>query len=148
MRPRLPLGPLMAVASLSVLYQNPAGQLAADPAGFLRMSWSGTPRTLADTQALLTQMAQALRQRGWGKVLADQTLMPSFSPAEQQWIAQEWLAFAVRDCGYSHGAIVVSTDTYARLATAFITTNVQGLPLRYRSFDEEAQAAAWLLQVG
>ena len=137
----------MAVASLSVLFKNPAGQLLADPAGFVRMTWSAAPRTLADTQGLLTQLAHALQQRGWGKVLADQTLMSSFSPAEQQWIAQEWLTPAVQESGYRYGAIVVSTDTYARLATAFITTNVQGLPLRYRSFDQEAEAAAWLLKV-
>ena len=111
------------------------------------MNWAAGPRTLADTQGLLTQMALALQQRGWGKVLADQTLMPSFSPAEQEWITAEWLTFAVRECGYLYGAIVVSTDTYARLATAFITTNVQGLPLRYRSFDDAEQAAAWLLKV-
>jgi hypothetical protein len=111
------------------------------------MSWLAGPRTLADTQALLTQMAQALRQRSWGKVLADQTLMPSFSPAEQQWISQEWLPRAVHECGYRYGAIVVSTDTYARLATAFITTSVGGLPLRYRSFDSAAQATAWLAQL-
>jgi hypothetical protein len=91
-------------------------------------------------------MARALQQRGWGKVLANQTLMPPFSPAEQQWI-QEWLPQAVRESGYRYGAIVVSTDTYARLATAFITTNVGGLPLRYRSFDDAAQAIAWLLRV-
>jgi hypothetical protein len=133
-------------AALSVLFSNPAGQLAADPAGFLRMDWSGAQRTLADTQGLLTHMAQALRQRGWGKVLANQTLMPPFSPAEQQWI-QEWLPRAVHESGYRYGAIVVSTDTYARLATAFITTNVGGLPLRYRSFDDAAQATTWLLQM-
>jgi hypothetical protein len=137
----------MAAATLPVLFQNPAGQLAADPAGFVRMSWLAGPRTLADTQALLAQLAQALRQRRWGKVLADQTRMPSFSPAEQQWISQEWLAQAVHECGYRYGAIVVSTDTYARLATAFITTNVGGLPLRYRSFDSAAQATAWLAQL-
>jgi hypothetical protein len=137
----------MTAAASTPFFANAAGQLAADPAGFLRMSWLAGPRTLADTQALLSQLAQALRQRGWGKVLADQTLMASFSPAEQQWIAQEWLAFAVRECGYSYGAIVVSHDTYARLATAFITTNVGGLPLRYRSFDDAAQATAWLAQM-
>jgi hypothetical protein len=137
----------MTAATPPPFFANAAGQLAADPAGFLRMTWQAGPRTLADTQALLTQMAQALRQRGWGNVLADQTQMASFSPAEQQWIAQEWLAFAVRDCGYRHGAIVVSTNTYARLATAFITTNVGGLPLRYRSFDDAAQATAWLARM-
>jgi hypothetical protein len=137
----------MTAATLPVLFENPAGQLAADPAGFMRMTWLAGPRTLADTQALLTQLAQALRQRGWGKVLADQTHMPSFSPAEQQWIAQEWLPAAVQHSGYRHGAIVVSTNTYARLATAFITTNVGGLPLRYRSFDDAAPATAWLVAV-
>ncbi|RZL07843.1 MAG: hypothetical protein EOO62_16450 [Hymenobacter sp.] len=137
----------MAVASLLLLFKNPAGQLLADPAGFIRLTWSAAPRQLADTQALLTQLAHALRQHNWGKVLADQTLMPSFSPAEQQWIAQQWLPQAVQQSGYRHGAIVVSMDTYARLATAFITTSVQGLPLRYRSFDDAAQAAAWLLKV-
>lgn len=138
----------MATATLSAFFKNPAGELAADPAGFLRMSWSAGPRALADTQALLTQLAHGLRQRGWGRVLADQKQMPPFSPAEQQWISQEWLAFAVRECGYRYGAIVVSSDTYARLATAFITTNVGGLPLRYRSFDDAAPATDWLLRAG
>ena len=131
--------------TLSVLFSNAAGQLAADPAGFLRMTWAAGPRQFADTQGLLTALAHALRQHGWGKVLADQTLMPSFSPAEQQWI-QEWLPVAVHECGYRYGAIVVSTDTYARLATAFITTNVGGLPLRYRSFDAAQEAIDWLLR--
>ncbi|RYY19770.1 MAG: STAS/SEC14 domain-containing protein [Cytophagaceae bacterium] len=136
----------MTVAASTVLYHNAAGQLAADPAGFLRMSWTAGPRTLPDTQGLLTQLARALQQRGWGKVLADQTLMPSFSPAEQHWIVQEWLPLAVQESGYRYGAIVVSTNTYARLATAFITTSVGGLPLRYRSFDQVAEAIAWLGQ--
>ncbi|RYY19601.1 MAG: STAS/SEC14 domain-containing protein [Cytophagaceae bacterium] len=136
----------MAIASSPVLFENPAGQLAADPAGFMRMTWSGAPRTLADTQGLLTHLAQALRQRGWAKVLANQIDMRSFSPTEQEWISQEWLPQAVHTGGYRYGAIVVSTDTYARLATAFITTSVQGLPMRYRSFDQEAEAAAWLAQ--
>lgn len=136
---------MAAIASV-LIFQNPAGQLAADPAGFVRMTWAASPRTLADTQALLTQLADALKQRNWGKVLADQAVMPSFSPAEQQWVVQEWLPLAVRESGYRYGAIVVSTDIFARLATAFITTNVQGLPLRYRSFDAEAAAVAWLGQ--
>lgn len=136
----------MAAADSLLIFQNPAGQLVADPAGFVRMTWTGGKRTLADTQALLTQLANALKQRGWGKVLADQTLMPSFSPAEQQWVTQEWLLQAVHDGGYRYGALVVAADTFARLATSFITNEVRGLPLRYRSFDQVADAAAWLRQ--
>jgi hypothetical protein len=42
--------------------------------------------------------------------------------------------------------VVVSPDVLVRLATAFVTTNVQGLPLVYRTFDTEAQAMQWLAQ--
>jgi hypothetical protein len=133
-------------AESTLLFSNTAGQLLADPARFLRARWSAQPRTLADTQALFTNMALALRQRGWNRILINQVAMRPFSPAEQAWISQEWLPQAVRDSGYRAGAVVVSTDTYTRLATAYITTSVGGLPLRYRSFDTEAEAVAWLVQ--
>jgi len=133
-------------AEPTLLYTNAAGQLFADPNGFLRTYWAAAPRTLADTQALFTNIAQALQARGWGRVLVNQIGMRPFLPAEQQWVAQEWLPLAVQQSGYRYGAVVVSTDTYTRLATAYITTSVGGLPLRYRSFDAEAEAVAWLLQ--
>ncbi|TVT41188.1 hypothetical protein FNT36_06925 [Hymenobacter setariae] len=133
-------------AESTLLFANTAGQLAADPARFLRAHWTAQPRTLADTQALFTNMALLLQKRGWSRILVNQVAMKPFSPAEQQWITQIWLPQAVREAGYRAGAVVLSTDTYTRLATAYITTNVSGLPLRYRSFDTEADAVAWLLQ--
>ena len=132
--------------ALPVLFHNAAGQLQEDPAGFLYIRWAAHARTLADTQALFSSMSEALRRRGWGKILINQVEMWPFSPAEQQWVAQEWLPRAVRESGYRYGAVLVSHDAYTRLATAYITTSVGGLPLRYRSFDEEAQARAWLRQ--
>ena len=133
-------------AELTLLFSNAAGQLFADPANFLRARWADQPRTLADTQALFTNMTLALRQHGWSRILINQVFMRPFSPAEQQWISQEWLPHAVQQGGYRVGAVVVSTDAYTRLATAYITTSVGGLPVRYRSFDAEAEALAWLLQ--
>jgi hypothetical protein len=133
-------------AELTLLLSNAAGQLFADPANVLRAYWTDQPRTLADTQALFTSMAQALQQRSWSRILVNQVKMLPFSPTEQQWISQQWLPRAVQQGGYRSGAVVVSTDTYARLATAYITTSVGGLPLRYRSFDAEAEALSWLLQ--
>jgi hypothetical protein len=133
-------------AAPTLLFTNSAGRFLADPEGFLRAYWAITPRTLADTQALFTRMSEVLRQRGWGRILVDQVAMLPFSTAEQQWITQEWLPQAVQVNGYRYGAVVVASDIYARLATAYITTNVGGLPLRYRSFDQEAEAVAWLQQ--
>ena len=118
----------------------------ADPEGFLRAYWTIQPRTLADTQALFTSMSTALAQRDWSRILVNQVSMRPFSAAEQQWVTREWLPQAVQQSGYRYGAVVVSTDIYARLATSLITTNVGGLPLRYRSFDQEADATAWLRQ--
>jgi len=90
--------------------------------------------------------AQALRQRGWGRILINQVQMPPFSPEEQLWISQEWLPAAVRESGYRFGAVVVAANVLTRLATAFVTTGFADLPLRYRSFDAEPEAIAWLLQ--
>ena len=137
----------MAATSVVLLFDNPAGQVLADPAGFLRTRWAPGPRTLADTQAVFAHIAQALARRGWGKVLINQANMQSFSAAEQEWVAQQWLPPAVQESGYRYGVVVVSPDTYTRLATAYITTSVPGLPLRYRSFDTEAAAEAWLRQL-
>lgn len=109
------------------------------------MNWSAKARTLADTQGLLLHMSQTLRQYHWHRVLANQVAMPAFSADEQAWIRNEWLTQAAAS-GYRAGAILVATDTFARLATAYITTNVQGLSIRYRSFDLETEAIAWLLQ--
>lgn len=136
MNPRLPL----------LLFENTAGQLLADPAGFLRANWSREARKLADTQALFEQMLRSLKQRGWGRILVNQNGMRPFTPAEQQWVAHEWLPRAVREGGYRFGAVLVSPDVLVRLATAYVTTNVHGLPLVYRSFENEAEALRWLQQ--
>lgn len=130
----------------TLYFENPAGRLLEDPAGFLRADWSNKMRGPEDTRALFTHMTRALRRHGWNKILVDQVGMRPFSPQEQRWVAQDWLPRAVREGGYRYGAVLVSHDVITRLATAYITTQVQGLPLTYRSFDEESPAVRWLLQ--
>lgn len=129
----------------SAHFTNAAGFLSPDAAGFLRVHWSKGPRRLADTQALFEAMAPVLQERGWSRILINQTEMPPFTPQEQQWVAAQWLPRAVQVAGYRFGAVVVSRQVLTRLATAYVTANVQGLPLLYRSFDEDAEAVAWLL---
>lgn len=127
-------------------FANPAGQLLADAGGFLRIDWSPEPRTLAELQQFCEQIVQGLRRHGWSRALGNQARMRPFSPEEQQWITREWLPRVVREGGYRHGALVVSPNVLVRLATAYVTTNVHGLPLTYRSFEHEAEAVKWLLQ--
>jgi hypothetical protein len=127
-------------------FQNNAGHLLLDAAGFLRAVWGPGPRTLADTQGLFTHMQHALLRHNWSRILISQLGMPPFTAEEQRWVAHEWLPEAVRVGGYRHGAVLVSPDVLVRLATAYVTTNVQGLSLTYRSFESETEAVQWLLQ--
>lgn len=136
-------------APSTVYFENAAGRLLTDSAGFLRVVWSNQPRGPKDVEALFTHMTRALQQYGWGRILINQVNMRRFTPQEQEWVANEWLPHAVREGGYRFGAVLVSPDVMTRLATAYITTKIQGLPLVYHSFDEEATAVSWLLrQVG
>ncbi len=130
----------------TLLFKNNAGEILADPAGFMRSHWGAEPRTLVETQALLNSLSAGLRQYGWSRVLANQVDMLPFSEAEQQWTVQQWLPQAVHEAGYRFGAVVVASNLYARLATASVTTSIQGLPMRYRSFDDETEAIGWLIK--
>lgn len=139
----------MAIApSPTLFFENVAGRVVADPAGFVRSYWGPQPRTLADTQALLTHLTRAMQRYGQHKVLSNQQEMQPFSALEQAWVTEQWLPQAVREAGYRACAVVLATNLYARLAMAYVTTNVKGLPMRYRSFDNEAEAQAWLRNQG
>lgn len=138
-------GTMVTGAPFTILLTNAAGQVLVDPAGFLRLNWSGAARALADTQALFMTAARALNERGWGRILVNQVDMLPFTSQEQLWISQEWLPLAVRQDGYRAGAVVVATNVLTRLATAYVTASFPELPLRYRSFDTEKAALEWLL---
>lgn len=130
----------------TLYFQNTAGRLLEDPAGFLRADWSSNARSLEDTCALFTHMRQALKRHNWSRILVNQLNMRPFSTAEQQWVSKEWIPLAVEEGGYRHGAVVVSPEVMVRLATAYVTTHVQNLPLTYRSFETDAEATQWLLR--
>ena len=132
-------------APFTILLKNAAGEVLVDPAGFLRLHWSGPARSFTDTQAMFTTASYTLRQYGWGRILINQMHMLPFTPQEQQWVSQQWLPAAVRESGYRAGAVVVASNVLTRLATASITSSAPELPLRYRSFDLEALAIEWLL---
>lgn len=130
----------MRTATSQVLFTNNAGELRADAVGFLHAYWAPVRRGPQDAQELFEQMMRTLQRRGWSRILINQMDMQPFNVAEQQWIAREWLPRAVREGGYRHGAVLVSPNVLVRLATAYVTISVQGLPMVYRSFDTEAAA--------
>lgn len=137
----------MLPASLPILaFANNAGQILEDAAEFLRIEWSSRPCDADDARSLFDHLLEALRRRGWSRVLVNQIGMAPFTPDEQQWVAHDWLPRAVQAGGYRHGAVIVSPDVFVRLATTFVTSKVQDLALTYRTFNFEAEAVRWLLQ--
>ncbi|QKG52895.1 hypothetical protein [Hymenobacter sp. BRD67] len=135
----------MSTPTSALLLHNMAGQVIADPAGFLRLNWSTHARTFGETCAMFTTAAAALQRYGWERILVNQLSMRPFTPQEQQWISTVWLPYAVKESHYRFGAVVVASNLLTRLATSYITTSTPELPLRYRSFDREETAISWLL---
>lgn len=135
----------MTVPNTSLYFKNVAGQILEDSAGFLRINWYNQGRGFNDTRELFTHMMHALQRNNWSRILVNQVGMQPFSAQEQEWVAKDWLPRAVWEGGYRHGAVVVSHEVMVRLATAYITTQVSGLPLIYQSFDVENEALTWLL---
>ncbi|MDU0370073.1 hypothetical protein ACFPAF_06695 [Hymenobacter endophyticus] len=135
----------MRSATPSLYFQNKAARILEDPAGLLRVIWSAEERDQLTFRAVFNHMVQALQRHGWSKILVDQRQMRAFSAAEQHWVVQEWLPRAVQEGGYRYGSVLVAEDVFTRLATAYITTSVQNLPLVYRTFSDEASALQWLL---
>lgn len=85
---------------------------------------------------MFTHLQLSRRRRDWSRVLVGQRATRPFSSEYQAWIARKWLPTAM----------VLSPEVLVRLATTYITTQVQCLPVVYRSFGTIAAARTWLLQ--
>ncbi|MCC3156608.1 hypothetical protein LJ737_05120 [Hymenobacter sp. 15J16-1T3B] len=130
---------------MRLYFENRAGRISDDPAGFARLTYHPGQRSEDELRALLGHVTRLLARRADGRLLVDQRLMQPFSASEQQHVMHQWMPAAVADGGYRFGAVVQAHDVFARLATASVTTQGRDLNLTYRYFDDEAPAVEWLL---
>ena len=131
----------------SLYFENMIGRIWEEPEGYLRLEYKPSPREAVQFRALLTHAAQALSRRQWANILVDQRQMAPFNPAEQAWMASEWLPKAVHEHGYRHGAVLVAHNVFARLAMTQLVLSTRDLPHTYRTFEDESAAVAWLSSV-
>lgn len=129
----------------SLYYENAMGRLYAHPADYALLRYSPGPRTLVDVQGILTHTGRLLHLRGWQKLLSDQRQLRPFSEQEQALILQYWHTRS-HLYGPVTGAVVVAQDVFTRLSFSRIRHEAQQA-LRYRLFEQEAEAAAWLAQL-
>jgi hypothetical protein len=136
---------LMLKPTRSLYFENSAGRIWEEPAGYIRLEYHAGVRDVLQFKALLTHTAQALSRRQWSKMLVDQRNMAPYNPSEQDWMTTEWLPRAVNESGYRHGAIMVAHNVFARLATNQFIMASRELPHTYRTFEAEDAAVTWLL---
>ena len=132
----------------SLYFENSAGRVWEEPAGYIRLEYRAGAREVAQFRALLTHTAQALYRQQWDKILVDQREMAPYNPTEQEWMTNEWLPRAVRENGYRFGAILVAHNVFARLVTNQFVMASRGLAHTYRTFENETDGLQWLLETG
>lgn len=136
----------MTTAARTIYFENSVGRIWEEPHAYLRLEYRPGPREELQFRALLTHLAQALVRRGWDSILVDQQAMVPFSPDEQAWMGSQWLPRAVHESGYRYGAVVMAHNVFARLAMTQLVLGSRDLPHTYRTFENDADAVAWLLK--
>jgi hypothetical protein len=136
----------MPAAQPLLYFENAVGRLYEHPDGYALFRFKPGNRRLSELQGLLTQARQLLERRGWHRFLADQTLLAPFTAEESVWITDHWSTASAQRPGGLYGAVVLAQDVFARLAMGKVALEANSKGMRFRLFDTEAQAVAWLLE--
>ena len=133
----------MPYAGLPIYFQNPVACIYEHPDGYAVFAYAPGRRALPELQAALHHLSRLLEHRDWHGVLGDQRRMAPFTAEESAWISEEWFALATRRSGLC-AAVLVADDVFARLAANQVRH--QATAVTYRTFQDAAEAAAWLRQ--
>ena len=134
----------MNQAQLLVYFENSVGRILEHPDGYAVIQYHGGARQLDHLQAFLMHTGRLLRQRGWHRILADQTQMLAFTEEESHWILDYWLSQNEQRPDKLYGAVILSHDAFASLSVSQIMHEAQAAALTYRLFEDETGAQAWL----
>lgn len=124
-------------------FENAIGRLYAHPAGYALLRYHAGTRSLLDVQEFLVHTGRLLQRHRWHKLLSDQRQLTPFTETEQALILDFWQARRFL-LGATLGAVLPSPDPATLASFTHIWEQACGA-LRYRLFDDEAQAASWLV---
>ena len=128
---------------MSIIYHTSFVQLHHDPAGAtLETEWLG----FVNSEQLRTSLTEALRLarqhrvKGW---VANNTLLRTIRPADQDWINQEWFPEFAK-LGVRRLAIVESQDALNRMGiTTIMQRATEHIPFDTQYFTDVAAARRW-----
>lgn len=133
------------MAASIVYFQSPAGLVLEHAlAGYAELRYLPSKRRPGELADLLTHLGQLLLTRGWHKFLSDNRQMTPYSADEKQWFVSQWLSGAVPHPNPLTGVIVLPEQVVARLSFLEMSMRAAAASLRYRTFQEEHEAIAYL----
>ena len=138
----------MAPASPRLYFENAVGRLYGHPDGYAVFRFNAGKRKLSELQTLLTQVRRLLELNRWNRFLTDQRLLTPYTPEEVAWVVDHWCHAAAEHPGGLFGAVVMAHDVFARLAMGQVVQQANASTMHFRRFETEAEATAWLAQVG
>ena len=127
-----------------MFFQNAAGKLYYQPAGFVRLAWGAERTTLELIQAYYAQVLALLMSTGTQKILSDHGQRAPLSGPAQQWLTGTWIPQAIRQAGAQYCAIVEGADPMHRLSTQSVVSAAPA-GLQFRRFSDVDEAEAWLM---
>jgi len=133
---------------MPIIYQTSFVQLHHQPAGAtLETEWLGFVNS-EQLRASLTEALRLARQhrvQGW---VANNTLLRTIRPADQDWINQVWFPDFAK-LGVQRLAIIESQDALNRMGiTAIMQRATAHVPFDTQYFADADQARRWAASVG
>ncbi|QJX47982.1 hypothetical protein HMJ29_13955 [Hymenobacter taeanensis] len=126
-------------------FENAMGRILEHPNGYVLIRYHPGKRSLVDLQEFLTHVGRLLQLRNWHKLLSDQRLLSPLTEEEQALILDYWQARHFT-FGATDGAVLLSHNVHSQRTFAHFRDQTHG-SLRYRQFENELDADAWLRQL-
>jgi len=134
---------LSSYATETVFFQNQAGKLYYQPAGYVRLAWAPERQSIEVIQAFYEQVLALLESTGVRRILSDHGARAPLPVAAQEWLTTNWIPRAMTQANTHHCAIVEGADPMHRLSTQSVVSTAP-VGFKFKRFDNFAAADAWL----
>lgn len=124
---------------------NPIASLNCLRGNYVRVEWKPVGATDEQLRAVYAQVLLFMKAHRAPRVLSDHRRRPPLSGAIQQWLREAWIPLAIREAGYSHCAIVESSNLMVRQAARAIGSSAP-TALTTGYFEVPEQAEVWVEQ--
>ena len=130
-------------AQETLFFQNAAGKVFYQPAGFVRLVWAPERAALEAIQAFYEQVLALMLSTATRKILSDHGQRAPLSGAAQEWLTGQWIPRAINQARAQYCAIVEGADPMHRLSTQSVVSAAPA-GLVFQRFSTMEEAEQWL----